>query len=92
MQRGVRLNSFAMVLTGIPKSSLSKVQYIALTVETMAFSLPRVFPYKVVVSIPYSALMADSMPLRVIGANLQKKIAYWKVFNYKLILKRLRIV
>ena len=66
------MNSFAIVLTGIPKSSLSKVQYIALTVETMAFSLPRVFPYKVVVSIPYSALMADSMPLRVIGANLQK--------------------
>ena len=40
------MNSFAMVLTGIPKSSLSKVQYIALTVETMAFSLPRVFLYK----------------------------------------------
>ena len=62
-----------MVLTGIPKSSLSKVQYIALTVETMAFSLPSVFLYKEVVSIPYSALMADSMPLRVIEANVQKK-------------------
>ena len=73
MQRGVRSNSFAMVLTGIPKSSLSTVQYIALTVETMAFSLPRVFLYKEVVSIPYSALMADSMPLSVIDANLQKK-------------------
>ena len=72
MQRGVRLNSFAIVLTGIPKSSLSKVQYIALTVETMAFSLPRVFLYKEVASIPYSALMADSMSLRVIDANLQK--------------------
>lgn len=91
MQRGVRSNSFAMVLTGIPKSSLSKVQYIALTVETMAFSLPSVFLYKEVVSIPYSALMADSMPLRVIDTNVQKKISYWKVFNYKFILKRLRI-
>ena len=73
MQRGVRSNSFAMVLTGIPKSSLSTVQYIALTVETMAFSLPSVFLYKEVASIPYSALMADSMPLRVIDANVQKK-------------------
>lgn len=72
MQRGVRSNSFAMVLTGIPKSSLSKVQYIALTVETMAFSLPSVFLYKEVVSIPYSALMADSMPLRVMRFGSKK--------------------